>query len=126
LPCAFQTKQSYSLRLFIKQSTLFPHPHQTIKAETESTKTSMVQLRALSTIFLLLFLLCFTTSLTALVHSSASQVAVAAEGKHVMREFHGRTWQRKLLINHGSFRGPRKHLLNPTLHQPFEAQKLPV
>ncbi|KAL5794611.1 hypothetical protein ACOSP7_003205 [Xanthoceras sorbifolium] len=33
-----------------------------------------------------------------------------------------------VVMNHGSFRGPRKHLINPTAHQqfPFQLPKLPV
>lgn len=78
----------------------------------------MVQLRGLSAIFFLFLLLGFTTLQTALSHSAGAEVAAVAEGKHVV--------MRELRMNHGSFRGPRKHLLNPTAQRPFEAQELPA
>ncbi|KAG5249068.1 hypothetical protein OIU76_004265 [Salix suchowensis] len=34
-----------------------------------------------------------------------------------------RSWRR---INHGGARGPRKHLVNPTVEHPFEVSELPV
>jgi hypothetical protein len=65
--------------------------------------------------------------MTAPIHSAGSEVGVVySAGKHVVRESHGVARQRKLRVNHGSFRGPRKHLVNPTLQHPFEAQELPV
>ncbi|KAK9275690.1 hypothetical protein L1049_022957 [Liquidambar formosana] len=81
----------------------------------------MVQLRALFT-SLALFLFLFTSSM--LIHSASSRVHVVLEEKHVP-EMH-RAWQRKPWMNHGSFRGPRKHLVNPTVEDRFQVRELPV
>jgi hypothetical protein len=82
----------------------------------------MVQFRALSAAFIL-SLLSFTTLIT-LSNSSSMEVGAVPAGNHD-KELQG-TWQRKLWMNHGSFRGPRKHLLNPTVQHPFQAREFPV
>ncbi|KAL7166730.1 hypothetical protein ACSBR2_037409 [Camellia fascicularis] len=61
--------------------------------------------------------------------SSVLLLSSAAAGAHEERQGQesSRTWQRKLWMNHGSFRGPRKHLVNPTVDQhPFQVRELPV
>ncbi|KAK8472184.1 hypothetical protein PHAVU_002G133900 [Phaseolus vulgaris] len=35
-------------------------------------------------------------------------------------------WHRKTWMNHGSHRGPKKHLLNPTIQHPFQPRELPL
>ncbi|KAL4313734.1 hypothetical protein S83_014426 [Arachis hypogaea] len=62
----------------------------------------------------ILFLLLFATSLVS-VHSSTE------EKKKVV-------WHRKPWMNHGSSRGPRKHLVNPTTldENPLQARQFPV
>ncbi|CAL5436270.1 unnamed protein product [Camellia sinensis] len=55
--------------------------------------------------------------------------AAAAAGAHDERQGQesSQTGQRKLWMNHGSFRGPRKHLVNPTVDQhPFQVRELSV
>uniref|UniRef100_A0A7N2N1B2 Transmembrane protein n=1 Tax=Quercus lobata TaxID=97700 RepID=A0A7N2N1B2_QUELO len=83
----------------------------------------MVQLmRALSTAFILslLLLLSFIT----LSNSSATEVGAVDHLHHVKGT--PSSWQGKLWMNHGSFRGPRKHLVNPTVQHPFQARDFPV
>ncbi|KAK4796642.1 hypothetical protein SAY86_028968 [Trapa natans] len=36
------------------------------------------------------------------------------------------TWRHLPWMNHGSYRWSRKHLVNPTMPQPFEIQESPV
>ncbi|PHU28744.1 hypothetical protein BC332_00837 [Capsicum chinense] len=46
--------------------------------------------------------------------------------KSHVQEMHQR-WQWRSWMNHGSFRGARKHLVNPTVeHNPFDVPKLTV
>ncbi|KAG2676761.1 hypothetical protein I3843_12G069200 [Carya illinoinensis] len=89
----------------------------------------MVELRALSAASFIILLLGFTALIILTTHSAAIEVgggAVVEEGNHVrVRELHGK-WQRKLWMNHGSFRGPRKQLVNPTVQHPFQAREFPV
>ncbi|KAF9689605.1 hypothetical protein SADUNF_Sadunf01G0109700 [Salix dunnii] len=59
---------------------------------------------------LLLFLLLLTSSVS--VHSVAGE---AARKNNVAKSY--RSWRR---INHGSARGPPKHLVNPTVEHTFE------
>lgn len=81
----------------------------------------MVQLmRALSAAFILSLLLSFIT----LSNSSAIEVGAVDHLHHVKGT--PSSWQRKLWMNHGSFRGPRKHLVNPTVQHPFQARDFPV
>ncbi|KAG6791966.1 hypothetical protein NC652_001466 [Populus alba x Populus x berolinensis] len=65
---------------------------------------------------LVLFLVLFASSVS--VHSVAGE----AVGKNNVAKSY-RSWRR---INHGSARGPRKHLVNPTVEHPFEVPELPV
>ncbi|KAB1226364.1 hypothetical protein CJ030_MR1G020581 [Morella rubra] len=81
----------------------------------------MVELRALSASFIL-FLLGFTTLI--LIHSAAIEVGAVVEGNDV-RVLQG-TWERKLWMNHGSRRGHRKQLVNPTVQRPFQAREFSV
>lgn len=66
--------------------------------------------------YLVLFLVLFTSSVS--VHSVAGE----AVGKNNVAKSY-RSWRR---INHGSARGPWKHLVNPTVEHPFEVPELPV
>lgn len=83
----------------------------------------MVKLRALATPFILFLLIIFSFSI--LIHYSAENFGVRVAVKNPVEESNGK-WERKNWMNHGSFRGPRKHLVNPTLQQPFQADQLPV
>ncbi|KAJ7011078.1 hypothetical protein NC653_001498 [Populus alba x Populus x berolinensis] len=65
---------------------------------------------------LVLFLVLFASSVS--VHSVAGE----AVGKNNVAKSY-RSWRR---INHGRARGPRKHLVNPTVEHPFEVPELPV
>ncbi|KAI3418542.1 uncharacterized protein J3R85_013750 [Psidium guajava] len=75
----------------------------------------MVQFRVTFTI--LTFLLIFSASI--------SSLPVAIAGKK-QAQTSGGAWQKQPWMNHGSDRGPRKHLVNPTDHRPFQVPKLPV
>ncbi|KAH7836245.1 hypothetical protein Vadar_033947 [Vaccinium darrowii] len=76
----------------------------------------MVQLRTFFTsVALLLFLLLSSVFL----HSASAAGNHAGRGD--ARESH-RTWQRKPWMNHGSFRGPRKQLINPTAEHLFQVR----
>ncbi|KAL3497922.1 hypothetical protein ACH5RR_040654 [Cinchona calisaya] len=92
----------------------------------------MEQLRALVTFLALLLLVFFSSSSSSSVHSAAVGVHGREHEKHVHSAavgVHGREHekqgrrQRRPRINHGSFRGPRKHLVNPTVESPFEFNK---
>ncbi|KAM4073204.1 hypothetical protein ACB094_10G000300 [Castanea mollissima] len=85
----------------------------------------MVQLmRALSATFILLLLLLLRLSFIPLSNSSVIEVGAVDHPHHVKGT--SSSWRRKLRINHGSFRGPRKHLVNPTVQHPFQARDFPV
>ncbi|KAF3959830.1 hypothetical protein CMV_015393 [Castanea mollissima] len=85
----------------------------------------MVQLmRALSATFILLLLLLLRLSFIPLSNSSVIEVGAVDHLHHVKGT--SSSWRRKLRINHGSFRGPRKHLVNPTVQHPFQARDFPV
>ncbi|KAL2348856.1 hypothetical protein Fmac_002856 [Flemingia macrophylla] len=72
-----------------------------------------MRVRALLTCFVL-FLLVMATSFVS-VHSR--NTLMPEDQAH-------KTWQR---MNHGSHRGPKKHLLNPSAQQhPFQARQFPV
>ncbi|KAG8382088.1 hypothetical protein BUALT_Bualt05G0040100 [Buddleja alternifolia] len=75
----------------------------------------MVHFQALFTLILLVILA---------FRSSATATATNAHGGH--GEEAKWRWQRKPWMNHGSFRGPRERLVNPTVEQPFQIPKLPV
>ncbi|XVE65365.1 hypothetical protein DITRI_Ditri07aG0174900 [Diplodiscus trichospermus] len=83
----------------------------------------MAQFKALFT-SILLFLVLFA-SLTTIHPAAAAGVAAVARGDHAEKS-HGQMQQRKQRVNHGSFRGPRKHLLNPAVEHPLQLPKLPV
>ncbi|KAK4252693.1 hypothetical protein QN277_014437 [Acacia crassicarpa] len=68
------------------------------------------------TCLLVLFLLASASSVTAVG---------TARGNHASESGH-RRWQRKTWMNHGSSRGPKKQLVNPTLENPFQAREFPV
>ncbi|KAK7252529.1 hypothetical protein RIF29_36531 [Crotalaria pallida] len=81
-------------------------------------------MRASLTRFILLFLLVIATTTTSLVsvHSSSKVIK-----ENQTRELMKHSWQqRKTWMNHGSHRGPRKHLVNPTAQNPFQAREFPV
>ena len=113
----FKTKQSYPLWNSIYNITPLSHQNKIRKA---SSKSKMVkQLRASLTCFSLLLLFVLTSLLS--VHSSETVVPAEADA----RELHQR-WQKKTYMNHGSFRGARKRLVNPTVELPFQARQFPV
>ncbi|PIN20135.1 hypothetical protein CDL12_07175 [Handroanthus impetiginosus] len=74
----------------------------------------MGQFRAWVTVILLL--------ITAFSYSAPE---TAAHGGGNGKEGEWR-WQRKPWMNHGSFRGPRDRLVNPTVEHPFQVPKLPL
>ncbi|KAL6279465.1 hypothetical protein ACE6H2_016346 [Prunus campanulata] len=93
----------------------------------------MVQLRALNRIVLMLLLVIFASSSVWINSASASAAmeerAVRIEQEDKVRGLQGmQAWRRKTRMNHGSFRSPRKHLVNPTATSqlPFQASQLPV
>ncbi|XVF11126.1 hypothetical protein REPUB_Repub07fG0242100 [Reevesia pubescens] len=77
----------------------------------------MVQFKPLFT-SLLLFILIFASFTTIHPAAASGQDNQAAKLHQVQ--------QRKQRMNHGSFRGPRKHLLNPAVEHPLQLPKLPV
>ncbi|GAA0149806.1 hypothetical protein LIER_08891 [Lithospermum erythrorhizon] len=81
----------------------------------------MLQMR----VFLLTFLsvLLIISSFPRLIHSSdvAASIVPPVPGKrHRHQEVHQK-FQRQ---NHGSFRGPHKHLINPTIDHPFHVPEM--
>ncbi|KAG5059080.1 hypothetical protein JHK87_000109 [Glycine soja] len=79
------------------------------------------QVRAsLITCFILFLLVLATTSFIS-VHSRNTLLIHEDQA----RELH-KTWQRKTRINHGSHRGTKKHLVNPTIEHPFQAREFPL
>ncbi|KAK4364707.1 hypothetical protein RND71_016065 [Anisodus tanguticus] len=68
-------------------------------------------------------LLILVSTFSSSVHSS-SVVHVKQGTRHV----HGvhQRWQKETWMNHGSNRGPRKHLVNPTINHRFDIPELPV
>ncbi|KAG5007836.1 hypothetical protein JHK82_025765 [Glycine max] len=78
------------------------------------------QVRASLTCFILFLLVLATTSFTS-VHSR--NTLLIHEGQ--AHELH-KTWPRKTRMNHGSHRGAKKHLVNPTIDHPFQAREFPV
>ncbi|GLT80616.1 hypothetical protein SLA2020_520470 [Shorea laevis] len=82
----------------------------------------MVHFRAFSTSLVLLLLL--FTSFAVICPSAANGVRALSAENHGGKSH--RMWRKKGRMNHGSFRGPRKHLVNPALEHPFQVPKLPV
>ncbi|GLT58466.1 hypothetical protein SLA2020_313560 [Shorea laevis] len=82
----------------------------------------MVYFKTLCTSLALLLLL-FTT-FAAICPSTANGVNALSGENHGGKSH--QMWKRKVRMNHGSFRGPHKHLVNPTLQHPFQVPKLPV
>ncbi|KAK4364708.1 hypothetical protein RND71_016066 [Anisodus tanguticus] len=76
--------------------------------------------------FSYLLLLVFIFSSSASVYSTDMGVGHAKlDTSHVHDTHQG--WQWRSWMNHGSFRGPRKHLMNPTVkHNSFDVPKLPL
>ncbi|KAI6701808.1 hypothetical protein NL676_010944 [Syzygium grande] len=66
---------------------------------------------------ILTFLLIFIASISSLPATIA--------GKEQAETPRG-MWQKQPWMNHGSDRGPRKHLVDPTAYRPFQVPKLPV
>ncbi|XVF13709.1 hypothetical protein REPUB_Repub08aG0230800 [Reevesia pubescens] len=83
---------------------------------------TMVNFKALFT-SLLLFILIFA-SLTTINPVSATGVGTVGEDNHATKSH--QMQQGKQRVNHGSFRGPRKHLLNPAFEHLLQLPKLPV
>ncbi|GMJ12539.1 hypothetical protein HRI_004923100 [Hibiscus trionum] len=71
----------------------------------------MVHFKPLFTSLVLLILLIFASSTT--TGSAAATGVVGSRAKSHR-------------VNHGSFRGPRKHLLNPAVEHPLQLPKLTV
>jgi hypothetical protein len=93
--------------------SFFINPTLLPKAEKHEPRNTMMLFKAILASLVLLFLLVFTS-----IHSVAGD---AAGKKSVPNSY--RSWRR---INHGSARGPRKHLVDPTVEHPFEVSKLPA
>ncbi|EEF43530.1 conserved hypothetical protein [Ricinus communis] len=74
----------------------------------------MVQANAILTT-LFVSLLVFTCAIALHSNPAVAGTYHAAESQQ--------TWQR---VNHGSLRGPRKHIVNPTVKHPFQVPKMPV
>ncbi|CAL8155614.1 unnamed protein product [Prunus armeniaca] len=93
----------------------------------------MVQLRALNRIVFMLLLVIFASS-SVWINSASASAAMEKRAVRIVQEDKVRglqgtqAWERKTWMNHGSFRGPRKHLVNPTATAqfPFQASQLPV
>ncbi|KAJ9135064.1 hypothetical protein P3X46_032285 [Hevea brasiliensis] len=76
----------------------------------------MVQVKAIFTVFVLCCFLVFTSAIR--IHSGP-----VVAGRNQAKQSHQITWQR---MNHGSFRGPRKHIVNPSIKHPFQVPQMPV
>ncbi|OIV92968.1 hypothetical protein TanjilG_20630 [Lupinus angustifolius] len=84
------------------------------------------QVRASLTCFIILFFLLIATTFLVPVHSSSTKIHTSKViNENQARELQHR-WQRKTWMNHGSNRGHRKHLVNPTAKNPFQARELYV
>uniref|UniRef100_A0A2C9VNU7 Uncharacterized protein n=1 Tax=Manihot esculenta TaxID=3983 RepID=A0A2C9VNU7_MANES len=70
----------------------------------------MKQVNAIFTALLFCCLLVFTCALR--IHSASTVAA-----RNQAQQSHHQKWQR---MNHGSFRGPQKHIVNPSLNHPFQ------
>lgn len=94
----------------------------------------MVQFRALNRIVLMLLLVIFASSSSVWINSASASAAMEERAVRILQEDKVRglqgmqAWDRKTWMNHGSFRSPRKHLVNPTAtaQLPFQAGQLPV
>ncbi|KAK6782889.1 hypothetical protein RDI58_020685 [Solanum bulbocastanum] len=77
------------------------------------------KLRPLSTLLLILV----SIFLSSTVHSSTF-----VHRKHSIRHVHGvhQRWKKEPWMNHGSNRGPKKHLVNPTINHRFDIPELPL
>lgn len=75
--------------------------------------------------FCYLLLLVFIFSSSASVHSTDIGLGHGELGASRVHDMHQR-WQWRSWMNHGSFRGPRKYLVNPKAKHPFDVPKLPV
>ncbi|CAN4076322.1 unnamed protein product [Withania somnifera] len=74
----------------------------------------------------LLLLLAFIFSCSSSVYSTDIGAGHEELGASRVHDMHQR-WQWRSWMNHGSFRGPSKHLVNPTVKSnPFDVPKLPV
>lgn len=71
--------------------------------------------------FIFIFILAFISVAAAIGESKEKDVAIKF---HDHDEF---IWGRKERVNHGSFRGPKKHLLNkPHQYEPFDHSQDPI
>ncbi|CAL0311790.1 unnamed protein product [Lupinus luteus] len=84
------------------------------------------QVKASLTCFIILFLLVIATTSLVSVHSSNTEIHTSKVVKENQAQEMKYTWQRKTWMNHGSHRGPGKHLVNPTAQNPFQALEFPV
>lgn len=79
---------------------------------------------------ILLFIILIASSHESSAHSAATSAAhdpavVKKEGRlHVQKK--PAMWQKQPWMNHGSDRGPRKHLVNPSLEHPLEVPEQPL
>lgn len=84
----------------------------------------MVKRVRASLICFVLYLLVIATSMISIVHSRNT---VTVPMIKVTRKDQVKSWERKTWMNHGSHRGPRKHLVNPTSEDLFQlAREFPV
>ncbi|EXC26226.1 hypothetical protein L484_022797 [Morus notabilis] len=80
----------------------------------------MLTTRVIATSFIL-FLLIFTCS-----SGLAQGYGVGSGEKDRRIHVDESAGQRKTRMNHGSSRGPRKRLVNPTVQHPFQAREFPL
>ncbi|GMN40827.1 hypothetical protein TIFTF001_010070 [Ficus carica] len=77
---------------------------------------AMLTTTAITTSFIF-FLLIFTSS-------NAYGVGSVEKGRRM--DVESAAEHRKAWMNHGSSRGPRKPLVNPTVQRPFQSRELPL
>ncbi|KAE9596903.1 hypothetical protein Lal_00007250 [Lupinus albus] len=84
------------------------------------------QVRASFTCFIILFFLLIATTFLVPVHSSNTEIYTSKVINENQAQELQHRWQRKTWMNHGSHRGHRKHLVNLTAKNPFQALEFPV
>ncbi|TMX00282.1 hypothetical protein EJD97_001083 [Solanum chilense] len=79
----------------------------------------VVKLRPFWTLLLILVFIFLSST----VHSSTF-----VHSKHGIRHVHGvhQRWKKEPWMNHGSNRGPRKRLVNPTINHRFDIPEFPL
>lgn len=121
LPCDFIPKQSYII-LYLLLLYINPSLPQDKKRYQQEQSKMVKQVRASLTCFVLFFLV-IATSMISIVHSTNTVTVTREDQARKPRK----RWQKKTWMNHGSHRGPRKHLVNPTTENVFQlAREFPV